>query len=75
MPGDSDGKTGDLIKATLALKHPEARDVDVNRLPEFDSYFTLIDTVVTGEIVERNVGMLGLSIIMYTEAHMSRKKN
>ena len=51
MPGDTDGKTGDLIKVILASRHPEIRDVDVNILPEFVSYPTLIDTIVTGEIV------------------------
>ena len=46
MPGDTDEKTGDLIKETLAAKHPEARDVDVANLPDFDFCPTLIDTVV-----------------------------
>ena len=53
MPGDTDEKTGDLIKVTLAAKHPEARDVDVADLPDFDSCPTLIDNVVIVESVER----------------------
>ena len=53
MPGDTNEKTGDLIKETLAAKHPEARDVDMTNLPDFDSCPALIDTVVTEESAER----------------------
>ena len=47
MPGDTDEKTSDLIKETLATKYPEARDVDMANLPDFDSCPALTDTVVT----------------------------
>ena len=53
MPGGTGEKTGDLIKEKLAVKHPEARDMDIANFPEFGSCPTLIDTVVTGETAER----------------------
>ena len=53
MPRNTNEKTGNLIKETLAANYPEARDFDVANLPDFDTNPALIDTVVTGELVER----------------------
>ena len=53
MPRNTNEKTGNLIKETLAANYPEARDLDVANLPDFDTNPALIDTVVTGELVER----------------------
>ena len=70
MPRDTDEKTGDLIKETLAEKHPEARDMDIANFSEFDFYATSIDTIVTRERVGRvakklsgSAGPLGIDSI------------
>ena len=55
MSWDTDEKGSVLIKKILALKHPEVRDMDVSSLPEFESCSTLMDTVVTGKLVQRVV--------------------
>ena len=43
---DTDEKDGDLLKETPASKFPEAKDVDVGSLPQFDFCSTLIEIIV-----------------------------
>ena len=52
LPGDVDLKTGDLVNETLESKHPEGRDLSVEKLFEFESCPEMIDIIVTKENVE-----------------------
>ena len=46
LPGNVDGKTGDIVKETLELKHLEGRNALVETLPDFESCHELINIVV-----------------------------
>ena len=53
MPGNTHGKSGDLVFDTLKAKHPDARDVSVENLLIFESCLDLIEVEVTDENVEQ----------------------
>ena len=53
LPGDTDDKTGEEITAVLESKHPEGRDVEPSKMPIFDSCPEMMNSVVTGENVEK----------------------
>ena len=53
LPGNTDDKTGEEITVVLESKHPEGRDVEPSKMPIFDSCLEMMNSVVTGENVEK----------------------
>ena len=53
LPGDTDFKTGEEESANLESKHPKGRDAELSKMPIFDSCPEMMNSVVTGENVEK----------------------